>query len=112
MNTIKKEVINVNDQNFEKLLSNDVVLVDFWAAWCAPCRMQTPILHEVVEAIGDKAVIAKLDVDENRMMSAKYGISSIPTLILFKKGKAVKQFIGVQSKETLIHQINNIVTQQ
>lgn len=102
------EVINVNDQNFEKLLRNDIVLVDFWAAWCSPCRMQTPILIEVAEIVGEKAIIAKLNVDDNRVIASKYGIKSIPTLILFKKGVLAHQFVGVQSRDTLVNYINNI----
>ncbi len=72
--------------------------------------MQTPILHEVADVVGDKATIAKLDVDENRIMASKYGIMSIPTLMIFKDGKAVNQFVGVQSKDTLIQYINKALS--
>jgi len=104
-----KNVIEVSDANFESTVKTGVVLVDFWAAWCAPCRMQSPILDEVAEELEGKATIAKMNVDNNRSVAAKYNIMSIPTLILFKDGKPMKQFVGVQSKDTLLKQINNIL---
>ena len=104
---IVKEVTNVNDQSFDKVIKQGVVLVDFWAAWCSPCRMQAPILLEVAEIVEGKAIIAKLDVDDNRAIAAKYNIMSIPTLILFKNGVPVNQFVGVQSRDTLLQHINN-----
>jgi len=91
------------DQNFETevLKSEKPVLVDFWAAWCGPCQMMGPIIEELAEEMGDNYKVGKLNVDENRETAAKYGIMSIPTLIIFKEGKAVKQLVGVQAKETL-----------
>jgi thioredoxin 1 len=91
------------DQDFEKevLKSEKPVLVDFWAAWCGPCQMMGPIIDELAEKVKDKYKVGKLNVDENRETASKYGVMSIPTLIIFKDGKNVKQFIGVQNKESL-----------
>lgn len=88
-----------------KLSSLGTILVDFWAPWCGPCRTQGPILDQVSESIGDKAVVAKMNVDENPTVPAKFGVRSIPTLILFKDGKATAQFVGVTSKEKLVDAI-------
>jgi len=91
------------DQNFETevLKSEKPVLVDFWAAWCGPCQIMGPIVEELAEEVKEKFKVGKLNVDENRETAGKYGVMSIPTLIIFKGGKDVKQLVGVQSKETL-----------
>lgn len=99
-------VLQINDLSFEKVTAQGTTLVDFWAEWCMPCRMQGPILEEVAKEVGEKAVISKLNVDENQASAARFNVYSIPTLILFKDGQPVKQFVGVQSKETLIDAIN------
>ncbi len=104
---LTKTVLNINEQSFDKVLKHDIVLVDFWAEWCDPCRMQGPILEEVAQEVDGKAIISKLNVDDNRSIAAKYGIMSIPTLLLFKKGKVVKQFVGVQPKDILVKTINS-----
>lgn len=77
------------------------VLVDFFASWCGPCKMQGPIVDELAEAIGDKAVIGKLDTEANQQVAQEYGVMSIPTLLIFKDGKVAEQFVGLQSKEAL-----------
>ena len=102
--------MTVTDQNFasEVLKSSQAVLVDFWAVWCGPCKMQNPILEEVAKAIAGKAKIGKLNVDENPNTAQKYMVMSIPTLMIFKNGTVVKQFIGVQSKETLLGELNKL----
>ncbi|MBL7012550.1 MAG: thioredoxin, partial [Kiritimatiellales bacterium] len=87
--------------NFKETIASGTVLVDFWAPWCGPCKMQAPILDKVAEQIGDKAVIAKVNVDEAAPLAAEYGVRSIPTLILFKDGKKVQDFIGVQQEPAL-----------
>jgi thioredoxin 1 len=98
--------IHLNYPNFDKVVNQYLILVDFWADWCAPCKAQDPILEEVASHLNGKALIGKVNVDENRILANKYGITSIPTMILFKNGKRVHQFVGVQSKERILQYIN------
>ena len=93
-------------QNFAHKTKNGIVLVDFWADWCMPCKMMAPILNEVAEATEGTATIYKLNVDEQQQVAAKYGIRNIPTMILFKDGKEVERIIGVKPKDYIISSIN------
>ena len=99
--TMNPNVAELNASNFESEIRSGVVLVDFWASWCGPCRMQIPILDQVVGKV-DGAKIAKVNVDDAGAVAAKFGVQSIPTLIVFKDGKPVKQFVGVQQADTLV----------
>jgi len=99
----------LNDMNFQAQVKNGVTLVDFWAAWCMPCKMMAPVLNETAEALGSSARIGKLDVDSNRESSVKYGVRSIPTLILFKNGKEINRFVGVKTKDFLLKEIKKVV---
>jgi thioredoxin 1 len=103
--------VTITDANFDtEVMKNDKpVLVDFWAVWCGPCQVQGPIVEEVARDMGGKAKVGKLNVDENPTVSQKFGIMSIPTLMIFKDGMVVKQFIGVQSKETLLGELNKLI---
>ena len=96
-------VLHVNQESFEKIIheSTKPVLVDFWATWCGPCRMLAPVLEEVAEERQD-VTVCKVDVDEERELALEYGISSIPTLLVFKNGEVVKKSIGVISKEEML----------
>ncbi|QIL45691.1 thioredoxin [Vagococcus coleopterorum] len=98
-------VKNLNDNNFNAETSEGLVLVDFWAPWCGPCRMQGPILDELAEEMTD-VTIAKVNVDENQAAPALFGVQSIPTLIVKKDGEAVETLIGVHRKEQLIEILN------
>ena len=102
--------VTVTDKNFDEqvLKATMPVLVDFWAVWCGPCQMQNPILEEVAKEYEGKVKIAKLNVDENPETAGKYNVMSIPTLMIFRDGKVVKQMIGVQSRETLEKEFKKI----
>lgn len=91
------------DKNFDQevLKSDKAVLVDFWAPWCGPCQMMGPVIDKLSKEMENKAKVGKLNVDENSATAAKYGIMSIPALKIFKGGKVVKEFVGVQAKEIL-----------
>ncbi|MEK7165827.1 MAG: thioredoxin [Patescibacteria group bacterium] len=104
--------ITVTDSEFDaKVVKSDKpTLVDFWAEWCGPCRMQNPILEELDLELGDKGIIAKMDVDANPQVPGQYGIMSIPTLMLFHKGQMVKSWIGVQSKEVLKSEFDKLMS--
>ncbi len=97
----KPEVVVLGDTNFDSEIASGVVLVDFWATWCGPCRIQGPIVESLLDKFQGKAKIAKLDVDKAQRTAMKFDITSIPTLIVFKDGKPVKQFIGVTEGEKL-----------
>ncbi len=94
--------IEITDANFEEIIASDKpILVDFWAEWCGPCRMIGPIVEELANEYEGKAVIAKVDVDSNPNVSAKFGIRSIPTLLVFKNGEIVDKQVGAVPKAVL-----------
>ncbi|MDE3839839.1 thioredoxin [Bacillus methanolicus] len=99
-------IVNATDQTFAAETSSGLVLADFWAPWCGPCKMIAPVLEELDQEMGDKVKIVKLDVDDNQETAAKFGVMSIPTLILFKDGEVVDKVIGFQPKEALAEVIN------
>jgi len=100
---------NVTDQNFAEQTADGLVLIDFWAPWCGPCKMIAPVLEEIDGEMGEKVKIVKLNVDENQETAGKYGVMSIPTLLLMKDGNIVDQVIGFQPKEALVNVINKHV---
>lgn len=101
-------IIELNDFNFDETVisSNQVSLVDFWAPWCGPCKMLTPILAEVAEELkGKDIVIGKMNVDENPVVAGRYKIMSIPTMLIFKNGKIVDQLMGAQPKSDILKRL-------
>ncbi len=105
-------VSEVSDSSFEQdvLKSDKPVLVDFWAAWCAPCRMLAPTVEAVAEKYTGQAAVVKLNVDDNPSVSQKYGIKGIPTLILFKNGKEEERIVGATSKDAIARMIDKHVS--
>lgn len=94
-------IVHATDGSFASDIAEGLVLVDFWAAWCGPCKMIAPVLEELDAEIGDKVKIAKLDVDNNQATAAAFQVMSIPTLLLFKDGQVVDKTVGFQPKEAL-----------
>ena len=100
------KAIELTDSNFEQYVNSDKpVLVDFWAEWCGPCKMIGPLVEELAGDFEGKAIIAKLNVDENPTMTAKFGVRNIPTLLVFKKGQVVDKQIGAVPKSVLSQKI-------
>ena len=104
-------VIELNDTTFDETVhSSDLpVLVDFWAPWCGPCKMMAPIIQEIADEYTDKAKICKLDTDEARDSAMEFGISAIPTIILFKGGQVQKKWVGLASKKDLTAAIDELL---
>nr|ABZ07563.1 putative thioredoxin [uncultured marine microorganism HF4000_ANIW137J11] len=95
--------IEVTDDTFESTIAdNKLVLVDFWAPWCGPCRMVAPVLEEIADEHGDKVTIAKVNTDENQAVASKHGIMSIPTMMLFKDGEKIDQMVGALPKPQIM----------
>lgn len=99
--------LKITTDNFEQTIGKGVSLVDFWAPWCGPCRTQGPIVDEVAEILGNRAKIGKLNVDEDQEIASRFGVSSIPTLIIFKDGEEQERFVGVQRRDELIQKLGS-----
>jgi len=101
--------VSLTDATFDEAIAEGVALVDFWAPWCGPCRMIAPIVEELAEEYDGKATIAKVNTDEEQMTAVKYGIRSIPTLIIFKDGKPVDQIIGAVPKQVFTSKLEAVL---
>ena len=108
---MSNNTVEIKSDNFEDLVlkSEKLVILDFWAEWCGPCKAITPILDEISNEFGDKVLIGKVNVDEVKEVPVKYGIRSIPTLLFFNNGEITRQEVGLQSKQTLVDNITQIV---
>lgn len=100
-------IVHATDQSFSEEITSGVVLVDFWATWCGPCKMIAPVLEELDTEIGNEVKIVKVDVDNNPATAAEYQVMSIPSLLLFKDGELAAKTVGFQPKEALVEFINN-----
>ncbi|NLC42650.1 MAG: thioredoxin [Clostridiales bacterium] len=109
MKMASDKVVNLTLDNFEEEVENSnlPVLVDFWAAWCGPCKMIAPIIDQLADEFDGKAKIAKVNVDENRDLSIRFQVQSIPTLLLFKDGEVVNQMVGARPKAELVKLLQN-----
>jgi thioredoxin 1 len=102
------DIIKLTDKNFDHQTKNKVVLVDFWADWCVPCRMMAPVLNDLAGDLKGNAYVGKVDVEQNRELAKKHNIRNIPTMVLFKNGKEVNRFVGVKTKDFLKSQIQKV----
>jgi thioredoxin 1 len=96
----------LTDQNFPHKIKNGMALVDFWASWCMPCKLMVPTLNELADQMDGKVMIGKVNIDESKATAAKFGVRSIPTMILFRNGKEIHRFVGVKSKDYLLRELD------
>ena len=103
--------LEITDSNFEEtvLKSDKPVMVDFWAAWCGPCRMVGPIIDELSDEYDGKAVVGKVDIDSNQQYAAQFGVRNIPTVLVFKDGELVDRKVGVSSKNDYAQALDNLI---
>ena len=98
----------LTEQNFQQQVGKGISLVDFWASWCVPCKMMSPVLNETADELNGEADICKLNVEQFPRMASKHKVRSIPTMILFRDGKEINRFVGVKTKDFLIKKINSL----
>jgi thioredoxin 1 len=98
-------ILTLTDKNFQHQTKNKLVLIDFWASWCAPCRMMAPVLNEVATELNGNSHVGKVNIEQYQSLAQKFQVRNIPTLILLKNGVEINRFVGIKSKEFLLHQM-------
>jgi thioredoxin 1 len=98
-------ILTLTDKNFQHQTKNRLVLVDFWASWCAPCRMMAPVLNEVATELKGNSHVGKVNIEQYQSLAQKFKVRNIPTMILFKDGREINRFVGIKSKDFLLQQI-------
>jgi len=105
-------IVTLTTDNFADETARGVVMVDFWASWCMPCKAMAPVIDEIAEQTKGKVKVGKVDVDANGPLSNQFGIQAIPTIIIFKDGKAVETLVGIQSKAALVNALSKYIPLQ
>ena len=100
-------IVNTTDENFAEKIKGDLVLVDFWASWCSPCKVIAPMLESIAEKLGDKILICKHNIDEQPSVPTRYGVKSIPTLLKFSRGELLDKKIGATSESNILEFLNS-----
>jgi thioredoxin 1 len=101
-------ILTLTDKNFHHQTKNKLVLVDFWASWCAPCRMMAPVLNDVADELTGNSHVGKVNIEQYQSLAQKFQVRNIPTLILLRNGIEVNRFVGIKNKEFLLQQINKV----
>lgn len=101
-----EDMVTLTDENFDTETVKGIVLVDFWASWCVPCKAMAPVIDEIASQTKGKIKVGKVDVDANGSLSNKYGIQAIPTILILKDGQVVETLVGVQSKASIINALS------
>jgi thioredoxin 1 len=104
--TDNDKILTLTDKNFKHQTKNKLVLIDFWASWCAPCRMMAPVLNEVADELAGNSHVGKVNIEQYQSLAQKFQVRNIPTLILLKNGAEVNRFVGIKNKEFLLQQIS------
>lgn len=103
-----ENILTLTDSNFKQQTKNKVVLIDFWAAWCAPCRMMAPVLNDVAKELSGNSHVGKVNIEQYQSLAQKFKVRNIPTLILLKNGIEVNRFVGIKSKDFLLQQVQKV----
>jgi thioredoxin 1 len=102
------KIWDLTDKNFHHQVKTGITLIDFWAAWCVPCKMMAPVLNDLAEVVPSGVKVCKVNVEEYQSLASKFAVRGIPTMVLLQNGREVNRFVGVKSKEFLLNQINRV----